>query len=427
MATIYLQTTINGQVAGTLWQDQQGIAHFAYDSSYHGAPLSVALPLRNQSFHNTELLPYLFGLLPDSERQRSAIAREFGIRPNNAIAMLEHIGLDCPGGVQFFPMLQNGDRSIADPRPATYKPLSNHQIALRLKSVRDDNDATWLGKNESWSLGGNQGKFALAWHNGSWNSALGSAPTTHIFKYGVAGYKLQALNEYVCMRTAELLEIPVAQVFYQLFEDEPALIVKRFDRTTDTRENVSRLHQEDLCQALGKMPYEKYASDGGPSAADILALLASLPYADFNVPSFIRMLFFNVLIGGTDAHAKNYSLLLSGNGALLAPMYDVASGLPYELLRRHGKLAMGVGGENRMGRIGSGAIERFIDSCSEDLTRIGITKDFCTDLMAEYAQRIPALMEQVFRESKSVVGIDELQDHLLPHVEENCEKTLALL
>jgi len=366
-------------------------------------------------------------LLPDSERQRSAIAREFGIRPNNAIAMLEHIGLDCPGGVQFFPLSQNGDRSIAGPRPATYKPLSNHQIALRLKSVRDDDDATWLEKNESWSLSGNQGKFALAWHNGSWNSALGSAPTTHIFKYGVAGYKLQALNEYVCMRTAGLLEIPVAQVFYQLFEDEPALIVKRFDRATDARENVSRPHQEDLCQALSKMPYEKYTSDGGPSVADILALLASLPYADFNVPSFIRMLFFNVLIGGTDAHAKNYSLLLSGNGALLAPMYDVASGLPYELLRRHGKLAMGVGGENRMSRIGSGAIERFIDSCSEDLTRIGITKDFCTDLMADYAQQIPALMEQVFRESKSVVGIDELQDHLLPHVEANCKKTLALL
>lgn len=427
MATVYLQETINGQVAGTLWQDQQGIAHFAYDPSYHGAPLSIALPPKNQSFHNTELLPYLFGLLPDSELQRSAIAREFGIRPNNAIAMLEHIGLDCPGGVQFFPLSQNGDQSIADPRPATYKPLSSHQIALRLKSVRDDDDATWLGKNESWSLGGNQGKFALAWHNGSWNSALGSVPTTHIFKYGVAGYKLQALNEYVCMKTAGLLEIPVAQVTHQPFEDEPALIVKRFDRTTDTRENVSRLHQEDLCQALSKMPYEKYTSDGGPSAADILALLASLPYADFNVPSFIRMLFFNVLIGGTDAHAKNYSLLLSGNGALLAPMYDVASGLPYELLRRHGRLAMGVGGENRLGRIGSGAIERFIDSCSEDLTRIGITKDFCTGLMAEYAQRIPALMEQVFRESKSVAGIDELQDHLLPHVEANCKKTLALL
>ena len=84
----------------------------------------------------------------------------------------------------------------------------------------------------------------------------------------------------------------------------------------------------------------KCASDGGPAPADILALLAGLPYADFNVSSFIRMLFFNVLIGGTDAHAKNYSLLLSGNGALLAPMYDVTSGL-YELLRRHGKARHG--------------------------------------------------------------------------------------
>lgn len=427
MASIYLQTTINGQVAGTLWQDQRGIAHFAYDSSYRGAPLSVALPLKNQSYHNTELLPYLFGLLPDSERQRSAIAREFGIRPNNAVAMLEHIGLDCPGGVQFFPLPQQENQCVGDPRPATYEPLTNHQIAQRLKSVRDDDDATWLGKNESWSLGGNQGKFALAWHNDSWNSALGSAPTTHIFKYGVAGYRLQALNEYVCMRSASLLDIPAAQVTYQLFEDEPALIVKRFDRTTNAHGDVLRQHQEDLCQALGKMPYEKYTSDGGPSATDILALLASLPYADFNVSSFIRMLFFNVLIGGTDAHAKNYSLILSGSEALLAPMYDVASGLPYELLRRHGKLAMGVGGENRLGRIGSGAIKRFVNSCGDDLARIGITTDFCTDLMANYAQRIPALMEQVLKESDAIVGIDELQDHLLPHVEENCKKTLALL
>lgn len=57
MATIYLQATINGQVAGTLWQDQQGIAHFAYDSSYHGAPLSVALPLKTSPFTTPSCFP----------------------------------------------------------------------------------------------------------------------------------------------------------------------------------------------------------------------------------------------------------------------------------------------------------------------------------------------------------------------------------
>lgn len=44
MASIYLQATINGQVAGTLWQDQNGIAHFAYDPSYHGPRFPLRCP-----------------------------------------------------------------------------------------------------------------------------------------------------------------------------------------------------------------------------------------------------------------------------------------------------------------------------------------------------------------------------------------------
>lgn len=58
MASIYLQATINGQVAGTLWQDQQGIAHFAYDPSYHGAPLSIALtPQKTSPFTTPSCFP----------------------------------------------------------------------------------------------------------------------------------------------------------------------------------------------------------------------------------------------------------------------------------------------------------------------------------------------------------------------------------
>ncbi len=37
----------------------------------------------------------------------------------------------------------------------------------------------------------------------------------------------------------------------------------------------------------------------------------------------------NRLLAGSDAHAKNYSLLLSGTQVRLAPLYDVASALPY--------------------------------------------------------------------------------------------------
>jgi serine/threonine protein kinase HipA of HipAB toxin-antitoxin module len=36
----------------------------------------------------------------------------------------------------------------------------------------------------------------------------------------------------------------------------------------------------------------------------------------------LDMVVFNVLACNTDAHAKNYSIMLRGSGASLAPMYD---------------------------------------------------------------------------------------------------------
>jgi serine/threonine-protein kinase HipA len=40
------------------------------------------------------------------------------------------------------------------------------------------------------------------------------------------------------------------------------------------------------------------------------------------VQSFVDANIFNLLIAGTDAHAKNYALLLGGGGAVrLAPFY----------------------------------------------------------------------------------------------------------
>lgn len=50
---------------------------------------------------------------------------------------------------------------------------------------------------------------------------------------------------------------------------------------------------------------------------------------------------------GTDAHAKNYSLLLSGPQVRLARLYDIASALPYGDHPRKSRLAQKVAGENR--------------------------------------------------------------------------------
>jgi len=46
--------------------------------------------------------------------------------------------------------------------------------------------------------------------------------------------------------------------------------------------------------------------------------------------AFMQANIFNWIIGGTDAHAKNYSMLLGAQGeARLAPFYDISSILPH--------------------------------------------------------------------------------------------------
>ena len=42
-----------------------------------------------------------------------------------------------------------------------------------------------------------------------------------------------------------------------------------------------------------------------------------------NVVNRLDYVIFNVLACNTDAHAKNYSLMISGKGFKLAPIYDV--------------------------------------------------------------------------------------------------------
>ncbi len=57
----------------------------------------------------------------------------------------------------------------------------------------------------------------------------------------------------------------------------------------------------------------------------------------------------NRIIGGTDAHTKNFSMLIGAAGrARLAPLYDVASTLPYEFDSKKLKMATKIGGKYRL-------------------------------------------------------------------------------
>ncbi|MET4046235.1 serine/threonine protein kinase HipA of HipAB toxin-antitoxin module [Bradyrhizobium sp. RT6a] len=148
--------------------------------------------------------------------------------------------------------------------------------------------------------------------------------------------------------------LPVADTQVRHFGKEIAIVIERYDRQFSGNEIV-RVHQEDICQAVGILPTRKYQNDGGPSPADVIELLRTYStdrVAD--VDRFVEALGFNWLIAGTDAHAKNYSLLLAGGPHVrLAPLYDIASILPYDDIDvQKIKLAMKIGGDYKLSEVG---------------------------------------------------------------------------
>jgi serine/threonine-protein kinase HipA len=86
-----------------------------------------------------------------------------------------------------------------------------------------------------------------------------------------------------------------------------------------------------MCQALGVGPSTKYESQGGPGAGAVAQLIAKHSTArdEGDNRRFVQALVYNWLMCGTDAHARNYSLMLSGSNVLLAPLYDLNSHLAY--------------------------------------------------------------------------------------------------
>jgi serine/threonine-protein kinase HipA len=187
----------------------------------------------------------------------------------------------------------------------------------------------------------------LLLRDGRWGVPAGALPTTHILKPAVAGLDDHDLNEHLCLDAARRAGLIAARTRVERFGSESAVVVARYDRV-EVAASMRRIHQEDLCQALGVPPSRKYQNEGGPGPREIARLLRAVmepTRAEEAVARFADALAWNWLIGGTDAHAKNYSLLLSGSQARLAPLYDIASALPYGVHERKLRLAMKLGGD----------------------------------------------------------------------------------
>jgi serine/threonine-protein kinase HipA len=222
----------------------------------------------------------------------------------------------------------------ADTASKEVKWLTEDDVAERLRALRADHSA-WRSAQDTgqFSLAGAQPKTALLFERKRWGVPSGRVPTTHILKPPTGEWDGHAETEHFSLQLARAAGLIVRNSTAQHFSDEIAIVVERYDRVLDGRQ-WARIHQEDMCQALGIHPARKYENDGGPGVRTIAELLREQSSnSEEDVRSFVDAIIFNWLIAGTDAHAKNYALLLGGGGAVrLAPFHDLASILPYQTI-----------------------------------------------------------------------------------------------
>jgi serine/threonine-protein kinase HipA len=370
-----LVALLDGKEVGRVHNDTRGRLKFVYDSNWREArgayPISLSMPLAAEEHGPAAVQAFLWGLLPDNERVLDRWAKKFQVSARNVFSLISHVGEDCAGAIQFVtPDRLEVLRSGADDKVEW---LDEAAIAKRLQALREDHAAWRLPRDTGqFSLAGAQPKTALLLQKDRWGVPSGRIPTTHILKPPTGHFDGHAENEHICLGLARKLGLPVAETKVMRFEKEIAIVIERYDRQFSGNQIV-RVHQEDICQARGILPTKKYQSEGGPAPADIVELLRTYSTdSGDDLDTFVDALGFNWLIGGIDAHAKNYSLLLaSGPTVRLAPLYDIASILPYDDVDlQKMKLAMKIGGEYKLSLISAREWQKFARETRFDADKV---------------------------------------------------------
>ena len=343
------------RIMGEIRRDRRGRLTFVYDDSWRtmdaAYPLSLSMPLAVAEHEHAKINPWLWGLLPDNEAILSRWGQRFHVSSGNAFSMLSAVGEDCAGAIQ----LARPDRvdDVLHDKDQQIEWLTEAEIVERLRILRQDL-AAWRTAHDvgQFSLAGAQPKTAFFFDGLRWGVPSGPTPTTHILKPPIVGFDGHAENEHLCLTLARSLGLPAVRSEVRRFAGETAIIVERYDRAGPV-ESIRRLHQEDMCQALGLPPTKKYQNEGGPSCAELSeAIWTHSGEPGDDVRTFAGAIMLNWIIGGTDAHAKNFSMLIGPQGrGRLAPLYDVASILPYDANLWKLKMATKIGGKDLIDRV----------------------------------------------------------------------------
>ena len=148
-------------------------------------------------------------------------------------------------------------------------------------------------------------------------------PTGYILKPQVKEFRAFPEAEHIVMSMADKAKIRTVPHALVKSKDSYAYITKRIDRVFSKDSNVKLIAMEDFCQLDLRLTQDKYKGSY-ERCGNIIKKYSSR--SGFDMTELFYRLVFSFIVGNSDMHLKNFSLIESESGSgeyHLSPAYDL--------------------------------------------------------------------------------------------------------
>ena len=388
-----LKVSMQNQVIGKISIDRDENYYFEYDKVWieNGFAISPHLPF-NGTYSSSTIKRFLENLIPEGEGLED-IAYFTRISRNNTFAIMHSIGYDTAGALFF-----GEDREVNEP---IFREILDEELTQRIEGLESRSIAIWDRKVRL-SLAGVQAKLPVIIRENKIGLANGTLSSTHIMKFQTKRNTHIVVNELFCMRLAKKIGLKVANVELRRFGKYPTLLIERFDRVY-RKDFVERLHIIDGCQILDLPPTYKYEQNFGSlrdvahirEGASFKKLFESAKLCSIPATAQLELLnwaIFNLIIGNSDAHGKNFSFFVNRNGMRPTPFYDMLCVMMYDFDHH---LAMAYGNEFHPNEVFAYQLREF----AED---ININYKLVAKVLIKQTQSVLNILDNEVIESKEL-------------------------
>lgn len=371
-----------GKQIGLLELDRNQKMTFSYQKDVTEA-ISLSMPLKDKSFDDKNCRKFFRGLLPEDPKILEGMCQAINCLPKDTFFLMQQYGKECNGAISFCTLSEVPE----EPQDSL---IQTHHA----KKITDN-----FKPSDGFGLfSGNGLKIPVCIIDDKISTKEAGSPSTHFLKVGPPN---KIINEYFCVSLASKLGIESVNVKLYPLKNDLGLLSPRFDRRLKDFYHVQSLHQEDFLQGLGYYASYKYEEENGPSLKECFAILQKTLIPAVARLQLIKRVMFHYLIGNTEVHGKNMSLLyVVKTKPILAPLYTAMATIDDSQ-----KMAMKIGQHDVIEDI---SLEDWRIFCQTIGFSFPIFKQMFVEFAALVIEHAPKQRDEIKEQKVNVKEIDKM-------------------